>query len=144
VLVSSTQRRSFDSTGHVVNTLGDYPDAMRQVAAEERLPLVDLTAMTTRFYEALGFARSKRALVHYPANTFPGQRAELKDDTHFNNYGAYENARMVVEGLRAARGPLARALLPGLPRLDPSHPDALETFDLPASPSTSAAKPAGS
>jgi lysophospholipase L1-like esterase len=145
VLVTSTQRRTFDSTGrHVVNTLGDYPEAMRQAAAEERVPLVDLTAMTTRFYEALGPERSKRALVHYPANSFPDQPAELRDDTHFSNYGAYEIARMVVEGLRAAKVPLAKHLLPGIPRFDPSRPDRLDRFDVPASPFTSAAKPAGS
>jgi lysophospholipase L1-like esterase len=144
VLVTSTQRRNFDSAGRVVNTLGDYPAAMRRAAELEKVPLVDLTAMTARFYEALGPERSKRALVHYPANSFPDQPAELKDDTHFSNYGAYEIARMVVEGLRAANVPLARFLLPGLPRFDPSRPDAPETFDLPASPLTSAAKPAGS
>ncbi|MDQ2668656.1 MAG: rhamnogalacturonan acetylesterase, partial [Gemmatimonadota bacterium] len=35
VLVTSMLRRSFDSTGHIINTLGDYPAAMRQLAAEE-------------------------------------------------------------------------------------------------------------
>jgi lysophospholipase L1-like esterase len=144
VLVTSTQRRNFDASGKVVNTLGDYPEAMRQTAAEEHVPLVDLTRMTERFYEAMGPEASARAFVHYPANTFPGQRAELKDDTHFNNYGAYEIAKMVVEGIRADDLLLARHLLPGLPRFDPSHPDPVASFDLPRSPFSSAARPAGS
>ena len=41
-----------------------------------------------------------KAFVHYPANTWPGQTEELKDDTHFNAYGAYELARCVVEAIR--------------------------------------------
>jgi hypothetical protein len=48
VLVISTQRRNFDASGKVVNTLGDYPEAMRQTAAEENVPLVDLTRTPSR------------------------------------------------------------------------------------------------
>jgi lysophospholipase L1-like esterase len=144
VLVTSMHRRSFDSTGAIVNTLGDYPEAMRQTAAEERVPLIDLNAMSRQFYEALGPERSVKAFVHYPAGTYPGQTAELKDDTHFNNYGAYELARMVVEGIRKAVPSLARELLPGIPRFDPAHPDSVEMFALPPSPIAAVAKPAGS
>ena len=134
VLVTSMHRRAFDSTGAIINTLGDYPAAVRQVAAEQRVALIDLNAMSKRFYEALGPEKSKRAFVHYPAGTYPDQAAELKDDTHFNNYGAYELARMVVEGLRATSLPLKRQLLADIPRFDPSKPDPVETFALPASP----------
>ena len=100
VLLTSMQRRRFDSRGTVVNSLEGFPDAMRAVAKTEGAPLIDLDAMSRRFYEALGPEGSKRAFVHYPAGTFPGQEAELKDDTHFNAYGAYELARAVVEGIR--------------------------------------------
>ena len=134
VLVTSMHRRQFDSAGVIINTLGDYPAAVRQTAAEEHVALIDLNAMSKQFYEALGPVRSKKAFVHYPANTYPDQLAELKDDTHFNNYGAYELARMIVEGLRTTGLPLARELLPDILPFDPSHPDALEQFALPPSP----------
>jgi len=106
---------------------------VRQVAAEDHVALIDLNAMSKDFYEALGPERAKKAFVHYPAGSYPGQVAELKDDTHFNNYGAYELARMVVEGLRKTTLPLAAELLPDLPVFDPSHPDAPEQFALPPS-----------
>jgi lysophospholipase L1-like esterase len=144
VLVTSTQRRNFAADGRVINTLGDYPEAMRRTAAEEGVPLIDLNRMTERFYEALGPEASKQAFVHYPAGTFPGQTAELKDDTHFNNFGAYELAKMVVEGVRANGLLLARHLVPDLPRFDPAHPDPVAEFALPRSPFASAARPAGS
>lgn len=35
VLVTPMHRRRFDETGKIINTLGDYPDAVRQLAAEE-------------------------------------------------------------------------------------------------------------
>ena len=144
VLVTSMHRRRFDSTGTIVNTLGDYPEAMRQTAAEQHVALIDLNAMSKQFYEALGPVRSTKAFVHYPAGTYPDQATELKDDTHFNNYGAYELAKMIVEGLRRTSLPLAHELLPGLPPFDPSHPDPVETFALPASPFTAVVRPAGS
>jgi lysophospholipase L1-like esterase len=144
VLVTSMHRRQFDSTGTIVNTLGDYPEAMRQTAAEQHVALIDLNAMSKRFYEALGPVKSTKAFVHYPAGTYPDQTTELKDDTHFNDYGAYELAKMIVEGLRRTSLPLARELLPDLPSFDPSHPDPVETFALPASPFTAVVRPAGS
>ena len=144
VLVTSMHRRSFDSTGHIVNTLGDYPAAMRQLAEERHVALIDLNAMSKQFYEALGPVQSTRAFVHYPAGTYPDQVAELKDDTHFNNYGAYELARMMVQGLRASGLPLARSLQPDIAPFDPSHPDPVGEFTLPASPHAVIAKPAGS
>ena len=141
VLVTSMHRRQFDTSGVIINTLGDYPAAVRQAAAEEHVALIDLNAMSKQFYEALGPVRSKKAFVHYPAGTYPDQVAELKDDTHFNNYGAYELARMVVEGLRKTGVPLARELLPDVPPYDPSHPDALEQFAVPPSPVAAAREP---
>jgi hypothetical protein len=35
VLVTSMNRRTFDSSGHITNSLGDYPEAMRQTGKEE-------------------------------------------------------------------------------------------------------------
>ena len=134
VLVTSMHRRQFDAAGAIVNTLGDYPEAVRQTAAEEHVALVDLNVMSKKFYEALGPEQSKKAFVHYPAGTYPDQVAELRDDTHFNNYGAYELARMVVEGIRRTSLPLVKELLPDTPPFDPSHPDPLAQFALPPSP----------
>jgi hypothetical protein len=72
--------------------------------------------------------------VHYPAGTFPGQTEELKDDTHFNAYGAYELAKCVVEGIKHNNLDIAKYLLEGLPTFDSSRPDPVESWSLPASP----------
>jgi len=138
VLVTSMERRRFTAAGAVVDSLGGFPDAMRRVARQDGVALIDLTAMSRRFYEALGPSGSTRAFVHYPAGTYPGQLAELKDDTHFNAYGAYELARAVVEGTKAAGLGLASRLAPDVSPFDPAHPDSLDTFRLPASPSSRA------
>jgi lysophospholipase L1-like esterase len=133
VLVTSMLRRNFDD-GKIVNTLEDFPDAMRQTAKEENVPLIDLNIMSKAFYESMGPEQSVRAFVHYPAGTYPGQTAELKDDTHFNAYGAYELAKCVVEGIKADKLGIAKYFVEGLPTFDPAHPDSLETWSFPASP----------
>jgi lysophospholipase L1-like esterase len=110
VLVTSMERRRFDAAGFIVDSLAGFPEAMRRVARQEGVALVDLTLMSRKFYEALGPDRSTRAFVHYPAGSFPGQATDLKDDTHFSAYGAYELARAVVEGVKNAGLGLAARL----------------------------------
>ena len=79
---------------------------MRAVAKREGVPVIELHDMTRTFFEALGYEGSKKALVHYPANTFPGQDKPLADNTHFNPYGAYEVAKMVVMGMKQLQLPV--------------------------------------
>src|SRR5207248_3988607 len=55
VLITPMHRLNFaPGTGTIVNTLGDYPEAVRQAAQEENVALIDLNAMSKLFYEALG------------------------------------------------------------------------------------------
>jgi len=143
VLVTSMNRRNFDSAGHVYSTLGDYPPAMRKVAEEEKTALIDLNAKSKILYEAWGPEQSIKAFVHYPANSFPGQDKELKDDTHFNPYGAYEIARCIVAGIRENKLPLAAALRADLPSFDPAHPDPITQWNWPPSPLHPPVKPDG-
>ncbi|AEV99952.1 rhamnogalacturonan acetylesterase [Niastella koreensis] len=143
VLVTSMHRRNFDSSGHIINTLGDYPEAMRQTAAEEKVALNDLNAMSKTLYEAWGVEGSLKAFVHYPANTFPNQETALADNTHFNPYGAYELARCIVKGIVAANLPIAKYLIKEKIAFDPAHPDPVAKFYWPLSAAVTAEKPDG-
>lgn len=143
VLVTSMHRRSFDDAGRIINTLGDYPEAVRQTAREENVALIDLNAMSKTLYEAWGEAASLKAFVHYPANTFPGQPDALQDNTHFSTYGAYEIAKCIVKGIRDAGLPLARYLMNDVPPFDPTHPDDADAWYWPPSPLKPALKPDG-
>lgn len=132
VLVTSMQRRTFDDAGKIKNSHGDYPEAVRQVAKEEGLALIDLDLMSRKFYEALGPGVAPKAFS-----------AGGKDATHHNNYGAYELARCVVEGIRAAKMPLAQYLADDAGSFDPARPDPVDTFPIPASPGYTTVKPRG-
>lgn len=142
VLVTPTQRRSFDPDGHIRDTHEDYPEAMRWLAEKENVPLIDLNEMTRTLYEAMGVEPSKRAFVHYPAGSYPGQTQDFADNTHFNPYGAYEIARCIVEGLKTQVPDLARHLKP-FPAFDPARPDNPDNFHWDDSPFTEIEKPDG-
>ncbi|WP_349932794.1 rhamnogalacturonan acetylesterase [Bacteroides finegoldii] len=142
VLVTPTQRRSFDATGHIRDTHEDYPEAMRWLAAKENVPLIDLNEMTRTLYEALGTETSKRAFVHYPAGAYPGQKQDFADNTHFNPYGAYQIAQCVIEGMKKAVPNLAKHLKID-PAYNPAYPDNPDTFHWNNSPFTEIEKPDG-
>jgi lysophospholipase L1-like esterase len=100
VLCTSVQRRWFDGD-RVTHTHGDYPNAVRDLAHELDVPVVDLAVFTTWLYEELGDEASTRLLSHYA----PGETAAwpdgLTDDTHFRVEGAQKIAAFVAASLRA-------------------------------------------
>ena len=130
IFVTPTQRRRFDDATHskILETHGDYPDAMRAVAKREGVPVIELHDMTRTFFETLGYENSKKALVHYPANTFPGQDKPLADNTHFNPYGAYEIAKMVVMGMKQLNLPIVKYLRSDWKDFNPAQPDDYNNF----------------
>jgi len=123
VLVTSMERKA----GVISPTLEGYPDAVRKVAQRESCALIDLNAMSLVFYKALGTNLDK-AFV---------------DGTHHDNYGSYELAQCIVDGIRQAHLPLAKYIVDDFKGFDPAHPDPVDTFYMPASPRQSAVKPMG-
>ena len=130
VLITPVQRRTFDAAGKITNSHGDYPEAVRHVAKEENVPLIDLHAMSTLLYEAMGPEKCKLAFKE-------------GDGTHHNNYGSYELAKCVVEGIKANKLGIVKYLMPDTPAFDPNHPDPWESFNLPASPQRATVAPEG-
>jgi lysophospholipase L1-like esterase len=128
VLVTPMHRLKFDAEGKIENTLGDFPEAVRQTAKEENVPLIDLNYMSKSFYEALGPLNVKKA---------------FQDGTHHNNYGSYELAKCIVEGINANKLGIVKFLVDDVPAFDPSRPDPVETFIMPASPESTTIKPEG-
>ena len=144
IFCTPTARRFFNDDHQTIrNTHGDYPEAMKTVARREQVPVVDLTAMSTTFYETLGEEGSKKSLVHYPANTFPGQDKPLADNTHFNPYGAWEIAKMVIMGLKQIDCRLTNYLRDDWQDFDPARPDDPDTFVWYMSTGSSLVRPDG-
>jgi lysophospholipase L1-like esterase len=121
ILVTSPERAHFDESARIITSHGDYPEAVRTVAREEAVALIDLYAMSKQFYETLGPERIVKAFADGG-----------KDRSHHNNYGAYELARLVVQGIRAADpesiAHLADALSADVATLEFCYPDAPDAF----------------
>ena len=131
VLITSMNRRTFDADGKITNSLGDYPAAMRQLAEEEKVALIDLNAMSKTLYEVFGPEGSGKLFV-------PG------DGTHHTDYGSYELAKCVAIEIKRANLPIAKYLDSSVLNFDPAHPDPFESFDVPADPVGTTARPYGS
>ena len=129
ILVTPTQRRSFNSEGKITDTHLDYPEATRFLCQREGVHLIDLHAMTRVLYEAMGPEASKGAFVHYPANTYPGQAKPLADNTHFNPYGAYQISKCIIEGMKKLDLDILKSLRTDYVPYDPAHPDDRAAFE---------------
>jgi len=134
VLISPVQRLQFDDAGKIRNSHGDYPAAVREVAKEQNTAFIDLAAASATLYEALGPAKAPLA--------FSGS-GDRRDPTHHDNYGAYELAKCVVEGIRANHLDLAKFITDDFAGFDPAHPDNVDQFALPASPGRTNVAPRG-
>ncbi|MFK7833897.1 MAG: rhamnogalacturonan acetylesterase [Winogradskyella sp.] len=143
ILVTPTQRRLFNNQGQLINTHGEFPEAMRKVATDFDVPLIDLTKMTTALYESWGIEDSKKGFVHYPANTFHNQTRALKDNTHFNSFGANEIARCIVKGIRDLNLNLTDYLKVNVSIYNPRKPNNFSSWTLPMSLRFENTKPEG-
>jgi len=143
VLITPTQRRRFNDNGTLEPTHGEFPDAMRKVAQEMKVPLIDVTNMTTAMYESWGDELSKKAFVFYPANTFPGQTKALADNTHFGSFGANEIAKCVVQGIRDLGLDITKNIKTTVPNYDPKKPSQPSDWTVPKSVRFEATKPDG-
>ncbi|MDQ3011173.1 MAG: rhamnogalacturonan acetylesterase [Acidobacteriota bacterium] len=130
VLVTSMHRRTFDAGGKITNSLGEYPEAVRQVAKEENVALIDLNVMSKALYEALGPQES-------------GVLFKEGDGTHHSNYGSYQLAKCIVEAIKANKLGIAKFLVKDVLAFDPNKPDPFDGFNVPASPRNTNVKPLG-
>jgi len=98
ILITPMYRRTFDKAGKLTDILGPYAAAMKTVAAEKKVPLIDLHTSSGKLFEPLGDA----GCVVF-ANT-------PTDRTHFNEKGARAMAELVMQELRAVAPPLQARL----------------------------------
>lgn len=99
VLITPIARRLFNESGvFMPGSHGAYPEAIRKVAADTGVPVVDLTMITERFLAGLGDETSK------PLFMWP------KDNTHLKPEGAVRMAGFLAEGLAALGAPYSDLL----------------------------------
>ena len=91
VLATSAERRRFDKAGNAYTSHGDYPAAMRSLAEEMGVPLIDVQAQSLALWQQLGPEETKNYFVYTDSG--------IRDNTHFQPRGAAAIAQMVAQGL---------------------------------------------
>lgn len=100
VLFTSIVRRNFNEFGTLIDTHGAYPQVVRLVANEYKVPLVDLQYLTEKLEESYGVENSKKLHLHYQANQIPFYPNGKEDNTHLSVLGATEVAKLAVDELK--------------------------------------------
>jgi lysophospholipase L1-like esterase len=103
VLVTPVGRRRYDSSGRFINDFIDRSTAMKQLAAEKSVPLIDLNAKSIAFYNGVGVAATADVFMFLPAGQYPNFPNGVSDNTHFQEYGASQMARLVAQGIEENR-----------------------------------------
>ena len=107
ILATSIVRRKFDEQGRLVDSHGEYPEVVREVAAELKVPLLDLEARTRTLIGELGDAPSRERYLWPEAGKYARFPDGNQDDTHLSLLGASVVAQMAVEELLKMDTPLA-------------------------------------
>ncbi len=100
VLITPVSRRFFVGGGSMLYTHGEYPRAMRKLAAERNIPLCDLKADSRKMYLSLGEEKTAELFVRLKPGEDPDFPDGHDDKTHFNAYGANEICKLVVRELK--------------------------------------------
>jgi lysophospholipase L1-like esterase len=122
ILATPVARRKFDETGALTNSHGVYPDALRQIAKAEKVPLLELTTATEKLLQQLGPESSKRLFDWIPAGEFATRPDDLEDDTHFNAYGASRVCDLAVVEIEGKVPELAERLIRRNKEAKPAQP----------------------
>ena len=100
VLITPVARRKFDSAGRIQGTHDRYSELVRQVAAREKVDLIDLDKKSQELLQSMGPENSRYLFNHLEPGEHPNYPDGKKDDTHFNELGARKIAQIVLSEIR--------------------------------------------
>ncbi|MFC4402707.1 rhamnogalacturonan acetylesterase [Gracilibacillus xinjiangensis] len=108
ILLTSIARRHFDNEGNLLETHGDYPRAMRELAVREAVIFIDMLEKTKEALIKLGPERSKEWFMWVEPGQFNGYPNGEKDDTHLREEGAYTHAEIFIKEVLRFNHPLCK------------------------------------
>ena len=112
VLFTPVARRNFDENGVLDETThGEYPAAMKAVAAETGTVLIDMEAATLNWIREAGDTVSRAYFMWLEPGENPAYPEGRSDNTHSNPRGARRNCEIVSDSLRVRVPELAPYLV---------------------------------
>jgi lysophospholipase L1-like esterase len=100
VLLTSIQRNKW-SGGKLADTHGDYPAAVRMLAMQRMLGLIDMTALTTEYFERIGQTMTTALFMNLAPGESPNYPSGNQDDTHLQERGAKLVCQLAMANLYA-------------------------------------------
>ena len=101
VLMTPVMRRKFDKDGNFVDQHPpEYPNAVREVATEQKVPLIDMHRKSEAVIKRYGVEGSRALFLQLKPDENPNYPKGIEDNTHFRPAGAEEMAKLAVEGIR--------------------------------------------
>ncbi|MBE1443121.1 rhamnogalacturonan acetylesterase [Paenibacillus sp. OAS669] len=90
LLITPVGRLHYEE-GRFLNDFEDYCTAMKQLAEEEQVPVLDLMTLSLKYFTDLGYEKAKELFMISHNGT---------DCTHFNEKGAQAVARLVSQAIK--------------------------------------------
>lgn len=107
VLFTSIVRRKFNAAGELEDTHGEYLVVVRELAKEMNIPLIDMEQESRKLVERLGPEASKKLYMWIEPGVYEKYPDGLKDDTHLNEDGALQMAKIAVTKMKELNLPIA-------------------------------------
>lgn len=99
VLMTPIPRRYWRD-GELLESHGEYPDAIRRLAMTRNVPLIEIYAKAMEALRAMGDAESCKLYMHVEPGVYPDYPNGHTDDTHTRRAGADFYARLTADALR--------------------------------------------
>lgn len=104
-------RRDFNaSTGRFNVSFPEYVQAAKEVASENNVLLIDLSRLSIEYYDSIGPEATLSVFLHVAPGIYQAFPNGATDNTHFQEYGAIQIARLVAGAVRELDIPLADAV----------------------------------
>jgi lysophospholipase L1-like esterase len=109
VLLTPINRNNWNGTT-LKDTHGDYPPAMRELASDLDVALIDLTALTKMYFESLGPETTSDLFMNLDPGEFPNYPDGNSDNTHLREAGARVIAELLDYDAYSQQLPLGSLL----------------------------------
>lgn len=111
ILVTPVTRRKFKD-GKLIGGHGDYTVAVKEIAKDMNVLMIDLEAKSMDLVTSFGEEKSKEIYMHLEPGVYELAPEGKTDNTHFSRYGAYKMAGLIVGGINELKlEALQKALL---------------------------------
>lgn len=104
ILLTPVNRNFPWEDGVLKSCHGEYPPAVKDVATEMNVLIIDLTQLSCEYFtkKGQGFV-SEKYFMHLPAKVYTAYPDGQNDNTHFQPAGAQAVAQLVFDGLKTLK-----------------------------------------